>query len=154
MRRKTVVCLIDGFNLYHGIRGLNQNHLKWLNLQSLAASLIDTRKETLAAVYYFSAYATWLPDPYARHRRYVAALEATGVTPVLAHFKEKPRKCPCCHQLYSSHEEKESDVRIAVHLIRGVCRGEFDKAVVISADSDLVPAIEAALKVAPDKEKL
>jgi hypothetical protein len=28
---------------------------------------------------YFSAYATWLPAPYARHRQYVSALKATGV---------------------------------------------------------------------------
>ena len=32
MPRRRVSVYIDGFNLYHAIDALNENHLKWLDL--------------------------------------------------------------------------------------------------------------------------
>ena len=63
------ITYIDGFNLYHSIDELDRPELKWLNLWSLAESLIR-KNEELVEVNYFSAYATWLPDAYRRHRQY------------------------------------------------------------------------------------
>jgi hypothetical protein len=73
-----VACYVDGFNLYHAINDLNKPHLKWLNLWALAESLCRPG-ETLVKVAYFSAYATWLPAQYARHRKFVTALTHVGV---------------------------------------------------------------------------
>ena len=81
-----VACYVDGFNLYHAIADLNKPHLKWVDLQALASSLCRD-KETLVKVAYFSAYATWLPGPYARHRVYVAALTQLGVECHMARFQ-------------------------------------------------------------------
>jgi hypothetical protein len=67
-----VSCYVDGFNLYHAVDDLQKPHLKWLDLRALAASLCR-KDEQLVKVAYFSAYATWLPASYARHREYVAA---------------------------------------------------------------------------------
>lgn len=67
MRR--VIVYVDGFNLYHAIDDLKRPHLKWLDLRALAESLLR-KDETLKSVKYFSAYATWMPDRYARHRDY------------------------------------------------------------------------------------
>ena len=38
-------------------------------------------------------------------------------------------------------EEKGSDVNLAVNLINGAWKGEFDATAVVSNDTDLVPAI-------------
>ena len=73
-----VACYVDGFNLYHAVNDLNRPHLKWLDIRALAQSIC--RPRDLAKTAYFSAYATWLPDKYARHREYVAALKETGVS--------------------------------------------------------------------------
>jgi hypothetical protein len=68
-----VGCYVDGFNLYHAVHDLHKSHLKWLDLWALAQSLCRP-KEQLVKVAYFSAYATWRPGAYARHRQYVALL--------------------------------------------------------------------------------
>ena len=90
-----VACYVDGFNLYHAIAELNEPHLNWLDIKALAQSLCRDG-ESIVKVAYFSAYATWLPGPYARHRQYVAALKSTGVECHIARFNEKTTYCRSC----------------------------------------------------------
>jgi uncharacterized LabA/DUF88 family protein len=149
MRR--VVAYIDGFNLYHAIDDLKQPHLKWLDLHKLCRDMLRAR-EHLTEVHYFSAYATWRPAAYARHREYVKALAQTGVTPCMAKFKEKPRRCSRCGATWTSHEEKETDVNIAIKIVEAALTDAFDRAILISADSDLGPALRMARRHRPDKE--
>ena len=148
---KRVTCYIDGFNLYHAIDALGEEHLKWLDLWSLSASLLR-RDESLDSVHYFTAYATWLRAEYARHRAYVAALQSRNVTVHLANFKKKPRKCNACGASWITHEEKETDVHIAARLVLDASRDIFDRAILITADSDLVPPIEICRREWPGKE--
>lgn len=136
-----VCCYIDGFNLYHAIHDLNRPWLKWVNLHSLASSLLR-EQEVLEAVNYFSAYATWLPGAYARHRAFVKALEASRVVVTMAHFKKKKRSCKKCHAEWKENEEKETDVRLALKILEDASDNKFDRAIIISADSDLVPVVE------------
>ena len=95
---------------------------------------------------YFSAYAHFRtvrdPSIVSRHREYVAALRSTGVEVVLGNFKRKPRQCLNCLARWDSHEEKETDVNIAVQLVADAFRDVFDVAYVLSADTDLVPAMK------------
>jgi uncharacterized LabA/DUF88 family protein len=136
-----VIVYVDGFNLYHAIDDLEKDHLKWVNLWQLSEKLIRPN-ETLCAVKYFTAYATWRPESYRRHERYVAALETVGVTPVIGHFKAKSVRCQAvCKQNYTTHEEKETDVNIGIHLVADALNNRFDRALVISADTDLNPAV-------------
>jgi hypothetical protein len=87
---------VDGFNLYHAIDDLNDDRLKWLSLHDLGQTIIRRKTETLGAILYFSAYAHFRsardPSVVARHRRYVAALESTGVEVLLGNFKRKERE--------------------------------------------------------------
>ena len=149
MRR--VIVYIDGFNLYHAIDDLGQSHLKWLNLRALAESLLRTG-EQVKLVRYFSAYATWKPGPYARHRDYVAALKAQGVETNMASFKKKPRKCHSCNAKWFGHEEKETDVNIAVQMVADALTGAAERLVLISADTDLAPPIRTIAQLAPQCE--
>lgn len=154
MSKKRVACYIDGFNLYHAIDnlGADGNPLKWLNLWSLASAFVKSSQEELTAVYYFSALAHWLKEPTIRHQAFIRANEHFGVTTILGHFKEKPGSCKQCGAHWTSHEEKQSDVNLAVYLIHHAHLNSYDKALVMTADSDLCPPIQLILDTLPGKE--
>ena len=93
------MAFVDGFNLYHAIDDLDidpkthrplrqKQHLKWLDLHSLASAFVPPSREEVVAVHYFSAFATWLPDAYQRHLDYVRALESTGTHVAMGNFKK------------------------------------------------------------------
>jgi len=138
-----VACYIDGFNLYHAIDDISRasrgadNYLKWVDLQKLMQVFTDPKAHTITSIKYFSAYADWLPDQVARHRLYVAALRVNGVEPILGRFKEKEIYCKRCKAHFWGHEEKESDVNLATHLMNDAHMDTFDQAFVVSRDSDL-----------------
>jgi NYN domain-containing protein len=146
-----VACYIDGFNLYHSIADLQKPHLKWLDLHALALSLCRGG-ETLVKVAYFSAYATWLPDQYGRHRQYVAALQSVGVVCHMARFSEQSAQCKKCGAKYKRHEEKETDVHFSLTLLEDAVDNLFDRAIIISADSDHVPAVRCVRRRYPGKQ--
>jgi hypothetical protein len=116
----------------------------------LAASICGAN-ETLVATKYFTAYATWRTSSFIRHKAYVAALKHVGVDCTIGHFKEKWRRCPDCHHRWTTHEEKETDVAIAVELVADAFLDRFDRALIISADSDLAPAIKTVRAHFPKK---
>lgn len=138
-----VGCYIDGFNLYHSIDDMSRatrgalNHLKWLDVHKLMHSFIDPAVHRIVSVKYFSAYPTWKPAQLARHKSYVRALQNSGVTVVLGQFKEKDAYCKNCNTTYKAHEEKESDVNFATHLINDSHLGLHDQVFMVTRDSDL-----------------
>lgn len=149
---KRVIGYIDGFNLYHSIDDLNKPHLKWLDLQALVKSIARSG-ESVEHVYYFSAYATWRSlGAQTRHREYVKALTHQGVECVLGHFKKKTRKCNSCGDTWDAHEEKETDVHLGARLVADAYEDRFDRALIITADSDLVPAVNIVSSAFPAKE--
>ena len=150
MSNRTIV-YIDGFNLYHALDDLREPALKWVNLWSLSERLLRP-DDSLVAVKYFTAYATWRPDSYRRHQRYVAALEACGVSPVIGRFKAKTVRCHSCRKSYVTHEEKETDVNIGVHMMADLLTGRLDRALIVSADTDLNAAVLLARTEAPAKQ--
>lgn len=114
------VCFfVDGFNLYHSIcSALSKfpgKKLKWLDLKSLFNAQLDLiyEKSILSEVHYFSAYAYHIgqtqPDKIARHKIYVRALTASGVLVNEAHFKKKIVRDSYSGQVFTTHEEKETD---------------------------------------------
>ncbi|HEX2078902.1 MAG TPA: NYN domain-containing protein [Longimicrobium sp.] len=102
---------------------------------------------------YFSAFATHLlpnnPDVVKRHQNYVAALGSTGVEAVLSRFKEKSVTCPVCGNRFKRHEEKETDVALGLRLIELFARGACETTVLMTGDTDLVPAIRTAKRLYP-----
>jgi uncharacterized LabA/DUF88 family protein len=155
-----VTFLIDGFNLYHSIKDgdrYDTRSLRWLDLASLCRSCVpilgtDARLED---VWYFSAYAYYLtpqkPGVVTRHKTYVSALLDSGVKVELSRFKEKDIRCRICHQVFVQPEEKETDVAIAAKLLELLHRDACDIAVLISGDTDLIPAIRTGQHLFPDK---
>lgn len=149
--KKRVIAYIDGFNVYHSLRELKNPALKWLNLWSLTES-ITRGDENLNAVKYFSAFATWKPEAYKYHRHYVQALNHFGVEDIMGNFKKKDKKCPKCNGKWTDHEEKETDVNIALKILCDAIEDKFDRAIIMSADSDLIPVIKEVKSRFPNKE--
>lgn len=164
MSAKRAAFFIDGFNLYHSIasvRGFKK--YKWLNLRSLCEKFTTTHEKT-CDVYYFTAYATWKPESASRHRAYVAANRHFGCTPIFGKFIEKDRvsrvACnqPCnpennkskCGKTFTAHEEKLTDVNIAVHLLKTCVKGECDALYLMTGDNDLIPALLTAHELCPE----
>src|SRR5262249_60877966 len=52
---------------------------------------------------------------------------------------------------WTVYEEKETDVNIAATLIADAVRDRYDAAILVSADSDLCPAVRAMKQLRPDK---
>lgn len=151
MNPQRVICFVDGFNLYHAVNRLNTPHLKWLNLWALSSVFIRPKSQQLVDVIYFSAYADWIPQSKKRHAQYVKALIASRVSTVMGKFKQKDRKCPKCKHKWCGHEEKETDVNIALAMLDLAYKDKFDHAFLISNDSDLAPAIHMVRKNFPQK---
>ncbi len=156
--------LIDGYNLYHSVKtasrdlGLGGNGTRWLDIRSLCESslhLIDVTAR-LAEIYYFSALARHLeikkPDVTVRHQTYIRCLEHSGVIVELHRFKKSLTVCHKCHQTFNRREEKETDVAIAARLFEILCLDKCDTVVLVTGDTDIIPAVKTAQSVFLKKE--
>lgn len=145
--KKKIAVYVDGFNLYHGIKNLNKPYLKWLNLYSLAEKFVDPKLDRIEKIYYFSAIATHLDkETILRHRTYVEALETVGVEFIGGNFKKKmlDYKNKQINLQWTKHEEKETDVNISIYMVRDAIKRSFDKIILITNDTDMVPAVKMA----------
>ncbi len=86
-----------------------------------------------------------------RHRLYIRALELTGVHTVYGAFKKKDVFCTHCKQMFIKREEKRTDVNIAIH-VQGLAQKDmYDRALLLTGDSDLIPAVEWVRTQYPEK---
>ena len=87
-----------------------------------------------------------------RHKLFIKALELKNIKVVYEEFRSKDRFCSLCKKTYKVHEEKQTDVNIAIHLFRLAIEDRFDTALIISGDSDLIPSIKAVRSAFPTKK--
>lgn len=147
-----VFFFFDGFNLYHAFDSVPRYHpYKWISLTALAKCYLRSA-DRLAGINYFTTLATWDAAKAARHRLFIKAQENEGVEVVYGAFKRKDRKCPACKAVFKSHEEKETDVNIALRLFQLAIRDNYDRAIIVSGDTDLLPAIKAVQATFPGKQ--
>ncbi|HOV12864.1 MAG TPA: NYN domain-containing protein [Spirochaetota bacterium] len=145
---------IDGFNLYHSLIDKFTplpTKYKWLNLKKLASCFIN-KNEEITKIYYFSALAEWDTSKVIRHQKYIKALQYFEITPVMGKFKKRSVTCKVCKKIFSKHDEKQTDVNIAIQLIKSAYLDEYDVAYVLSGDSDLIPSIKAIKSLFPQKK--
>lgn len=153
-----IAFLIDGFNLYHALDYSDEckpptkyRRYKWLNLWKFA-SLYVGKLDTLERVILFTAFATWDQQKVARHKIFIRANESVGVSVVYGEFKRKDKHCHLCKKSYSTFEEKQTDVNIALQLFQLAIQDQYDRAVIVSGDTDLIPAIKAVRATFPHKQ--
>jgi uncharacterized LabA/DUF88 family protein len=141
LRPRTIV-YIDGFNLYYGaVKGTPH---KWLNLERYFYLLRP--HDDIQVIRYFTAMVNGPSRP--NQEIYLQALATQDlVEVVLGTFKRKRIRCTlaaCQHpgeRLFESLEEKRTDVNIAVSMVDDAYQDACDHFVLVSGDSDLVPAI-------------
>jgi len=149
---RQIIFFIDGFNVYHALEENPQYHrYKWLDFSKLAKCFI-TKKDIIADILYFTAYADWDPAKKARHKVLIEALRMKKVNIVFGKFKYRDKKCRLCGGTYQIPEEKQTDVNIAIKLFQAALKDDFDRAIIISGDGDLIPAIKAVKESFPHKE--
>jgi uncharacterized LabA/DUF88 family protein len=146
------MAFVDGFNLYHGLKEKHGHKYLWLDLEALVASLLKPGQQ-LVAVKYFTARVRNDPPAEQRQSDYLDALDAhcVKVSVISGRFQEKDRSCRVCRTSWVVYEEKETDVSIAVALLEHAVNDDYDTALVLSADSDLCPAVRSLRRLRPNK---
>jgi uncharacterized LabA/DUF88 family protein len=141
--RGRTIFYIDGFNLYYGL--VSQTPYRWLDLQRLCELLRPM--ENIQRVVYFTARI--FGSARAKQDAYLLALLTRPLIRIVeGNFKRKTieclhEDCPSYQRrFFKSREEKRTDVNIAIAMLDDAYRNECDRLILISGDSDLVPAIE------------
>lgn len=151
-----VTFLIDGFNLYHSIEDVKLHEgidAKWLDIKTVLHSYLTGlgSDAKFHNIFYFTALRHHVkaekPNSIERHKRYISVLESTGITTIYGKFKPKNIKCKSCDGEFIAYEEKKTDVAIASKLLELVHNNHSDSYVIVSGDTDLIPAIQLAKKM-------
>ena len=152
MERVTV--FIDGFNLYYGLRAMGWRRYYWLNIRLLSEKIL-LPQQALSKVHYFTARVVHDPKDPDKRKRQKTYLDAIRTLPdVNVHYgayKRKNVKCLACGNMWRTHEEKMTDVNIAVEIFGDAVDNNYDTAIVVSADGDLVGPITAVRGRYPNK---
>lgn len=131
------IILIDGSNFYFKLKELGFSNLLEFSFSSLVKHLASDLL-IVQATYYVGAVQ------YGKSAK--SKIMHANQQKLLAHLKSSGFKYYLGYLLKSDgvFKEKGVDVKIATDLLLGACQNTYDKAFVISSDSDLVPAIEGA----------
>ena len=128
---------------------------KWLNLQRLFELL--RQDDDIQAIRYFTALMNG--SKAQRQQTYLRALATCPkVEVILGRFKEKRIACGvrgCTYpgpRFFNKPEEKRTDVGIAVALLDDAYRDLADRFVLVTGDSDLVPAVSMVKTRFPHKQ--
>jgi len=145
-----VSVFVDGFNLYHAIDSLKKPHLKWVNIAALAKEFAkDTAQEIIRIKFFTAPPIHKSQEVQERYFFYTQALKYHGVEIIEGKFK---RKIITFHDgggksyTRTAHEEKETDVNLALAILEDAYEKISDKILVITNDSDISPAIRMARK--------
>ena len=152
-----VLAYIDGLNLYHGIRMLGRPRYKWCDAKGIAARFLGNAESLQDVKYYTASPRHCAQDIIRRRGIYMKALRATRVKVTIGNFRRKTRHVPKLldpngemirlekgHAI-QVHEETETDVCIAVDMIDDLHLGVGEKMILVSGDSDFLPAVRRLL---------
>ena len=150
-----VIVYIDGFNCYFGLKESQWQCYYWLDYAKLAhklASKIMAENPTLVATKYFTARISAPEDKRRRQTTFLEALEAHSDTKFYyGHYRENKYSCSGCGRPNFVPNEKQTDVNIAVNMVVDAVQDNFDTAILIGGDSDLIPPVETIKRLYPHK---
>jgi len=138
-----VIIYIDGFNLYYGVLKFSKD--KWLDIEHLFKRLRP--HDTIMKIRYFTALSSG--GKSADQLAYLKAIETLPLVNVVrGRYKGKSVKClvrSCAavdkDRFFTTQEEKRTDVNIAISMLDDAYQDLCDHLIVVSGDSDLVPAV-------------
>lgn len=146
-----VISYIDGFNLYFGLKSAKLERYLWLDLNKLSLNLLK-KFQQLVQVKYFTSRITGPTDKQKCQSTYIEALEGLSNLEIYyGKYQLNPQICRNCDYKSMVLSEKMTDVNIAVQILIDAYQNNYDTALLISADSDLIGPITAVRKLFPKK---
>lgn len=140
------IAYIDGYNFYFGLRKTPAwREFYWINIVQLMETFIRPEQE-LVAVKYFTARPLDQEKALRQDLWFQANSDDSRFQLHLGHYLRKEFECYGCGRIIKTYEEKESDVRLATEIVADAYSGAVHTAIVVSADSDMIPAVEHALR--------
>jgi len=131
------IILVDGSNFYFKLKELKLHHLLEFSFSSFAQFLAGKTK-IVQATYYIGAVKAGRSEKskilHANQQKLLSRLRSQGFTYYLGYLLKSD----------GVYKEKGVDVKIATDLLLGACQDKYDRAFLVSSDSDLVPAVEGA----------
>lgn len=96
----------------------------------------------------YTALAFWIKGAEYRHRILIEANTLNGVKTIYGKFKKKISTCPLCKGKFDRHEEKYTDVNIALYAYKMALKGigHF----FVTGDTDLLPSIKLIKEDCPN----
>ncbi|MFZ2493128.1 MAG: NYN domain-containing protein [Thermoanaerobaculia bacterium] len=148
---RRAVVYVDGFNLYFGLVEQGWRKFLWLNLSEFGSSILRDGQQ-LSRVKYFTSRISGpvekkkRQDAYLTATRPLAAVEihegAYRADPIICKKCTIQVTCPDCRAPWVDCHEKMTDVKIATQMFCDAMRADVDDLVLVSGDSDQVPAIK------------
>ena len=130
---------IDGFNFYYGLKHKNWKKYYWLDMVSFCEKFIHSHQEVVEVCYF-----TAIPINKGKQDRQDLFLSANKLNQKFSLFLGKffKKQIKYKDRIIDTFEEKQTDVNIAVKMIRDVVLEKCDISILVTADSDLVPPID------------
>lgn len=153
IKKERVIVYVDGFNLYFGMVEAGLQHCKWLDIEKLTKYLLKSHQE-LKAVKYFTSRVSNNPKKQKRQTTYIEALETKGIEIIPGQYQSSCIHCNNCGNRWNTFNEKMTDVNIATYLLVDAFKNQYDTAMLISGDSDLVPPIKVVNEKVSEKRVL
>ncbi|MDE0517931.1 MAG: NYN domain-containing protein [Bdellovibrionales bacterium] len=153
------IVYIDGFNFYHSLKNTSY---KWLNIEKLINSILDSSWHNVIKIKYFTAKTPFSESAHRQSVYFKAIDTLQKVEIVYGKFKKRhikvrkkyieklfiltgePQKLEHIKSIlrenivqFPTNEEKETDVNIATHIIYDCCKENISSIVLLSNDTDL-----------------
>ena len=154
-----VIGYIDGMNFYETSRDKDYYPAGWCNWTQTIGAYCPGAD---VSIKYFTTIYTGSDRTRVRRQELhlLAMREVARADLIYGSIRARDLRCPKCTAELHCHvcgctrrfAEKMTDVEIAVHLLEDALDFLFDRAYLVSADVDLVPAVRAALDRAPKSQ--
>ncbi len=149
-QKERVIVYVDGFNLYFGMVEANLANYKWLDIDHLVKNLLKPTQE-LIQIKYFTSRVSNNPEKQKRQTNYIEALQTKDIKIFYGHYQRGHMECNRCGNIWATYNEKMTDVNIATQMIIDAYQDNYDMAMLMSGDSDLVPPIKSVHENFPNK---
>ena len=143
--KERIFIIIDGNNFYHRLKELKLKNLLSFDYEKFVEFLIRGEKIVISKNYYIGAVREERDNPKSKElmigqRKLTGKLQKEGWVVKFGQLLKD-----------GDYHEKGVDVQIAVDLLIGAYENLYDTAILVSSDTDLIPAL---IKVREMKKKV
>lgn len=131
-----VFILIDGSNFFHRLRETELKNLLRFDYRAFTNFLLRKNREATIQTYYIGAVREELNNPKSKELM-------RNQRTLIENLRKHGWKIGFGHMLKdNAYHEKGVDVLMAVDLVCGAYENLYDTAILVSSDTDLIPALD------------